>query len=551
VTVRLPQESLPVPESTRVAERGSVFGTGEMADRTRVFDWSCSPVGAIEAWPEALLITVNTLLASRHPMFLWWGRELVQFYNDAYRPSLGEDKHPCALGQRGEEGWKEIWPIIGPEIERVMDRGESSWHENQLVPILRNGKLEDVYWTYSYSPVRDTAGEICGTLVVCTETTDSVLARRELQQGRARLADLFEQAPAFFAVLEGPDHIFKMINPPYQALIGPRSVLGKSVREAVPEAEKQGFIALLDRVYQKGEPYVGRSTPIQLVRGPSEPLEMRYLDFVYQPRRDGRGAISGIIVLGVDVTESKRAEHALLQSEKLAAVGRLASSIAHEINNPLEAVTNLLFLAKQAASSPKAIEFLMLAEAELQRVSAITSQTLRFHRQSTNRKLVTSKELIGDTLLLFQGRLNNSSVILDRRERACRPVLCFDGEIRQVLSNLIGNAIDAMNPGGGRILVRTREGTDWRTGREGVIFTVADTGSGMSLQTVKRIFEPFFTTKELGGTGLGLWISREIVDRHRGVLKVRSRQSAQGCGTVFALFLPFYEEAQNPAAERC
>jgi signal transduction histidine kinase len=544
MTVHPREKSFAGLQATPGIGLGKVFGTGEMADRTRAFDWSRTPVGAIENWPDALLITVNTLLGSRHPMFLWWGRELIQFYNDAYRPSLGKGKHPQALGQSGEESWTEIWPIIGPEIDGVMTRGEASWHENQLVPIFRNGRLEDVYWTYSYSPVRDAEGAIRGTLVVCTETTDSVLARRELQQERERLADLFEQAPAFFAVLEGPDHVFKMINPPYQALIGPRSMLGKSVREAVPEAEGQGFIALLDKVYRTGEPFVGRNTPIQLFRGPAEPLEMRYLDFVYQPRRDGRGAICGIIVLGVDVTESKRAEHALVQSEKLAAVGRLASSIAHEINNPLEAVTNLLFLAKRAAISPKAIEFLTLAESELLRVSAITSQTLRFHRQSTNQKQVTSQELIGGTLLLFHGRLNNSSVSLERRERACSPVLCFDGEIRQVLSNLVGNAIDAMNPEGGRLLVRTREGTDWKTNRRGVIFTVADTGSGMSAQTQSRIFEPFFTTKEMGGTGLGLWISREIVDRHKGSFKIRSRQSEQGSGTVIALFLPF-DESNN------
>ena len=162
--------------------RGSIFGAGEMADLTRAFDWSQTPVGPIERWPRALLITVNTLLASRHPMFLWWGEELIQFYNDAYRPSIREDKHPRALGQRGAECWPEIWSIIGPQIEAVMARGQSSWNENQLVPINRNGRLEDVYWTYGYSPVRDFTGRICGTLVVCTETTDAVLAKRQLHQ---------------------------------------------------------------------------------------------------------------------------------------------------------------------------------------------------------------------------------------------------------------------------------------------------------------------------------------------------------------------------------
>jgi signal transduction histidine kinase len=509
-----------------------------MADRTRAFDWSRTPVGPIEQWPEALLITVNTMLGSRHPMFLWWGEDLIQLYNDAYRPSIREDKHPRALGQRGPDCWPEIWPIIGPQIDGVMTRGEATWHENQLVPIFRNGKLEDVYWTYGYSPVRDADGTICGTLVVCTETTDSVVARALLQQERERFADLFQQAPAFFALLGGPDHMFEIVNPPYQELIGQRPVLGKSVREAIPEAEGQGFIALLDQVYRTGTPFIGRGTPIQLARSGSASLEQRFMDFVYQPRRDPDGTISGIIVLGVDVTESKRAEQALLQSEKIAAVGRLASSIAHEINNPLEAVTNLLYLAQRSASPQETRKYLTTAESELQRVSVIASRTLRFHRQSTFPRAVTPSELIDGTLPLYQGRLNNGHVSVHRRERAHDPIVCLEGEIRQVLSNLIGNAIDATKAAGGRLLLRTRNATDWRTGRSGIVFTVADTGSGMSPRTIARIFEPFFTTKEVGGTGLGLWICREIVDRHHGSLKVRSSESPKGSGTVFTLFLP-------------
>jgi signal transduction histidine kinase len=537
-----------VPESSS-ARLGNIFGTGEMADLTRAYDWSHTPVGPVDQWPEALLITVNTLLCSRHPMFLWWGEELVQFYNDAYCPSIREDKHPSALGQRGRECWPEIWPIIGPQIEAVMMRGEASWHDNQLVPIYRNGKFEDVYWTYGYSPVRNSNGKICGTLVVCTETTEIVLARHQSQLDKERLADLFQQAPAFFAVLHGPEHIFEMVNPPYQTLIGQRDLLGRTVREAVPEAAEQGFIALLDEAYRTGQPFVGRGTPIQLARGASQPLEVRYLDFVYQPRREQDGSVSGIILLGVDVTESKRAEQVLLQSEKLNAVGRLASSIAHEINNPLEAVTNLLYLAQRSAVSPTAQHYLEAAEVELQRVSAIANQTLRFHRQSTNPRPATAEDLIGGILPLYQGRLTNSRVTIERRDRTHRPFMCFEGEIRQVLSNLIGNAIDAMNPAGGRLLIRSREATDWTTGRKGVALTVADSGPGMSSHTLSRIFEPFFTTKDTSGTGLGLWISREIVDRHRGILKVRSSQSAPRCGTVFALFLPFDQEAQENSVQ--
>jgi signal transduction histidine kinase len=545
MSVRHPGKKDPIMATAANSQTNQIFGTGEMADLTRAYDWSVTAVGPIEQWPEALITTVNTILCSRHPMFLWWAEDHIQFYNDAYRLSIREDKHPNALGQRGKECWPEIWPIIGPQIEAVLTRGDASWHEEQLVPIHRNGKLEDVYWTYGYSPVRS-GSDICGVLVVCTETTATVQARLVLLKETERLADLFQQAPAFFAVLDGPEYLFELTNPPYQNLLGRRDLLGKSVREAVPEAEAQGFIALLDRVYQTGETFVGRGTPLQLTRGPEQTLEMRYLDFVYQPRRDSNGNVNGIIVLGVDVTEAKRAEEVLLQSEKLNAVGRLASSIAHEINNPLEAVTNLIYLAQQAAIVPEAKKYLETAEIELRRVSVIANQTLRFHRQTTKAKPTSAAELIEDTLPVYQGKLTNSNVHLERRDRSSLHVTCFDGEIRQVLSNLVANAIDAMSPAGGRLLIRNREGTDWRSGRKGIILTIADTGAGISPNTQNKIFDPFFTTKGIQGTGLGLWISHEIVDRHYGVLRVRSSQKENASGTVFQLFLPCEQVGESP-----
>ena len=166
-----------------------------MAKLTRSFDWAVTPVGPVDKWSDTLVTTVNMLLASRHPMFLWWGSDLIQFYNDGYRPSIRADKHPSALGQRGVECWPEIWPIIGPQIDAVMSRGESTWNNNQLVPINRNGKLEEVFWTYGYSPVRDKDGSVQGTLVVCSETTDQVLSERRLRSLRPWPAPSAPPAP--------------------------------------------------------------------------------------------------------------------------------------------------------------------------------------------------------------------------------------------------------------------------------------------------------------------------------------------------------------------
>jgi len=151
-----------------------------MGARVRAFDWSKTALGPVAHWPQSLRTAVSILLSSRHPMFLWWGDDLVQLYNDGYRPSLGKQMHPGALGQRGEECWTEIWPIIGPQIAGVMTAGQETWHEDQLVPFDRNGYLEEIYFTYGYSPIRDETGGVGGTLVVCTETTQRVLAERRL-----------------------------------------------------------------------------------------------------------------------------------------------------------------------------------------------------------------------------------------------------------------------------------------------------------------------------------------------------------------------------------
>ena len=224
-------------------------------------------------------------------------------------------------------------------------------------------------------------------------------------------------------------------------------------------------------------------------------------------------------------------------------MGRLASSIAHEINNPLEAVTNLVYLAQKSTQDERTLSYLTAVENELRRASAIANQTLRFHKQSTAATTVSCDDLISDALSLFQGRLLNSSITVKKEKRTDKPVECFEGEIRQAIANLIGNAIDAMHPRGGKLLLRSREATDFSTRRKGVTITVADTGSGIPKETVSRLFEPFFTTKGHGGNGLGLWISNGIVARHQGKLSLKSKV---GKGTVLRLFLPLRQEESIP-----
>jgi len=536
----------------------AVVGQGEMADRIRAYRWGSTGIGAISTWSETLLAMVNMMLSTRHPILLLWGPDMVLIYNDAFRPIL-TDRHPEALGSFGRDFWTDVWPVVGEQLEGVLRDGKDVFFESALVPILRSGIVEDAYFNYSYSPVYGGNGSIAGIITICQDVTATIVAGKErtlaqeelslrqqeldktlraLRAERARLLSVVQQAPVFFALLEGPQHVISMVNPLYMKLVGNRDVLGKPVAEALPEAARQGSVALLDQVVSSGVPVTGQDARFDVTWEDGRTPEERYVNFVYQPLREEDNTVSGIIVMGVDVTENKRTHAALLQSEKLAAVGRLAASIAHEINNPLEAVTNLLYLARTADSMDQAQGYLDIAEHELKRMAAITTQTLAFNKQSTKPRPVTIDELLDSVIMIYQSRLRNASVTLIERLRSMRPVLCLDGEIRQVLNNLVSNAIDAMQAGGGQLWLRSRDATNWQTGETGIVITVADTGTGISREVIARIFEPFFTTKGTSGTGLGLWVSNGIVARHHGYLRVRSSQRQGRTGTVFALFLP-------------
>ena len=262
-----------------------------------------------------------------------------------------------------------------------------------------------------------------------------------------------------------------------------------------------------------------------------------WISIAASPIFNDQGEVTGGVVALSDIDLQKRSELALIQNEKLAAVGRLATSISHEINNPLEAVTNLIYLARNSGDLPAEIRhYLEGADQELSRVSQIVSHTLRFHRQSTNPSSRTPQELLAPTLGLFAGRLSNSQIAIKIRHRGSEAVVCLEGEIRQVLNNLIGNAIDSMKHGG-RLLIRSRPATLWKQGLTGVRITIADTGSGIEAGALKHVFDAFFTTKGINGTGLGLWISKGIIEKHFGDLRVRSRPMAPKTGTVFSIFL--------------
>jgi PAS domain S-box-containing protein len=300
-------------------------GGGEVGRLMRARDWSASPLGPPESWPQSLRSVVGLLLGSKFPMFVAWGPELGFLYNDPYAEVLG-GKHPKALGARFYDIWSEIWPDIAPLIDAAM-AGEATYREDLPLLMNRKGFDEPTWFTFSYSPVRDEAGRVAGMFCACTETTAKVLSERRAVEERERLERMFKQAPGFMAMLSGPEHRFTLTNPAYQQLIGYRDVLGKTVADALPEAAAQGYVEHLDRAFQTGEALSFTSAPFAMQAAPDGPLNERLVDFVYQPVRDAEGTVTGLFVEGYDVTERVHAEAALRASEARMKLAQRAAGI--------------------------------------------------------------------------------------------------------------------------------------------------------------------------------------------------------------------------------
>lgn len=232
-----------------------------------------------------------------------------------------------------------------------------------------------------------------------------------------------------------------------------------------------------------------------------------------------------------------RANEALIRSEKLALVGRLAATISHEINNPLAAATNLLYLIEQSTTDEQTASRVKAALEELGRISEIVARTLGLSRRSDTPSWERVSQILDSALAIYDGRLRQSGIALRRDYAEADRLFCLASELRQVFANLITNALDAM-PGKGKLIIRTRPQPHSRTGEAGLRISIADTGHGMNRNTVRKLFEPFASTKGDRGTGLGLWVSREILEKHRATIHVRSRQTPDASGTVFSIWIP-------------
>ena len=473
------------------------------------------PVGVLMATPSGELLRSNRAAEQifRHPMLptpdIEAHGQWIAFHGDGRRVQGEEYPLPRAI-----KSGKAI-----PAEEFLYERGD-----NTLAWI-----------SLSAAPIFDTEGHMLGGVVAVSDVDHQRRASEQLRKSEERFRRLIEASTIGLLIGDLNGGISYM----NATLL---KVLGYTASEVA-----EGSVRWNQLTPPEFADRDATATAQLIERGSADPYEKVYMS------KDGRripllvGATSipgqddlseaSIAVFLTDLSQQKQAESALVQSEKLAAVGRLAASISHEINNPLEAITNLLFLMKQELLPPQAESYLHLAEQELARVSQIAGQTLRFHRQATRARAISPAELLEPVLALYRGRLNNSNIQIRQENLDAQSIVCFEGDIRQVLNNLVSNAIDAMRTGG-VLTLRIRDARSSETGAAGARITIADTGHGMTEETRTRIFEPFYTTKGINGTGLGLWISRGIVEKHRGSLSVRSSVDAVRHGTTFSLFLP-------------
>lgn len=303
-------------------------GGGEMGALMRAHDWQSSPLGVPESWPQSLRTSVRILLNTQHPMFIWWGSELIQFYNDAYRRTMGPERHPSALGQRGRECWAEIWPIIGPQIEQVMRGGGPTWHENQLVPMTRFGRVEDVYWTYGYSPIDEGDG-IGGVLVICRDVTRDHAAALALREREAELARVQQIGQIGGLEVDLRNGFRNHRSPEYLIVHGlPPEAANEThedwVRRIHPEDREATEKLFREAVKSGVRDYNARYR----ITRPSDG-EVRWISVRSYIERDSEGKAIRLVGAHTDVTDHVNAEKALRESEE--EFRTLAEAVPHHV----------------------------------------------------------------------------------------------------------------------------------------------------------------------------------------------------------------------------
>ncbi len=430
--------------------------------------------------------------------------------------------------------------IVGQSILRLIPE-ELHSEEVEIIRKLKAGERIDHYETVrvrkggekfavsvTISPVRNNEGRVVGASKIARDISD----RRRLDNSRFRLAALVDSADDAI-ISKDLNGMIESWNQGAFRIFGYTSeeMIGQSILRLIPEELHYEEDEIL-RKLRAGERIEHYETT--RVRKNWDPVEV---SVTISPIRDNEGKVIGASKIARDISDRKRIEKALIESEKLAATGRMAAAIAHEVNNPLESLINLIYLARQNCSaSPKARDYLLTAEGELERVSHIARQTLGYYRDTGSPSEVYLHDLIENVLTVYQSKLSSTGISVESNFNDLRKILVSKGEMLQVFSNVIANAIDAM-PHGGKLAISLRQIIT--LGGNGIQTIVRDEGTGISNEHLARIFEPFFTTKGNLGTGIGLWVTKQLVERRGGQIAVTSATENGKSGTTVTIYIPF------------
>jgi signal transduction histidine kinase/CheY-like chemotaxis protein len=538
----------------------ALAGGGAAGDVLRAVNWRANILGSPIGWPISLKALVRAMLHTRQPTCIFWGPDLINLYNEGFIPILGE-KHPLAMGQRAEDCWRDAWPTVGGLLHDVFAHGKAVLFAEMLVPIVRDGRLQDAWWNYSYSPVFDDAGAVAGVLVVATETTTAVAVRKQLEAAkveaelaRQELHAIFMQAPLPMAFLKGPEHRFSLVNEPYRALVH-RDVQGRALREAFTEEEAAYYRPFLDRVYATGEPTVLLEAPLRLADSEGIVRE-RFIDVGYHAYRDADGSIVGVLAVIHDVTTkvmARQRESELREAAEAASVAKdgFLATVSHELRTPLNAILGWSRILRDKPEPAKIEKGLAIIERNASAQAKLIEDILNVSQIIAGKVVLDLRRVQLSNVV--QGAVDSirpaaaaKRIRVDlTMEDASLDLVADEDRLQQVVWNLLANAVK-FTPQGGEVRV-----TGERKG-SGVRICVEDTGKGIAADFLPYVFERFrqddaSTTKRFAGLGLGLAIVRHLVELHGGTVEARSEGPDRGA--TFDVYLPIraIEPREHPA----
>lgn len=544
---------------------GFLTGGGEMGSLIRKYDWGTTALGSTEGWPQSLHTTLNILLHSKFPMFLFWGPEHICFYNDAYRPSLGDsEKHPYTLGKPGEQVWAEIWPIIKPQIDQVMGGGEATWHQDKAGALQRNGKMEPAFFTYSYSAVKDEADQVAGVFVTCIETTQAVRQQQQVQDNEERFRLMVDLAPNLVWMLD-EEGSYKYVNETSLNYLGITQT----------EIATKGWAAYLhpderERVSQTFHAAIAaRKNYAYEHRLRTKNGEYRWVYSQAVPAYAADGSLYAYIGSSMDVhdrlmarqmLESTKAglqqqvtEHSTELSETNKALQRtntelqrsnqyleeFAHAASHDLKEPIRKIQFFTQKIKEdmqdRMNSAELFSFSRIENAA-SRMGALIDDLLLYSEVShmpMAMSSVTLNNVLADVLEDLDLEIAEKGATIEVGQLPT--VTGYKRQLQQLFQNLIGNALKYSKAGEPPVIKIT---SDRRLVGEYQVIEVSDNGIGFDQQYADKIFQMFARLhgkSEYSGTGVGLSIVKKVVENHQGNIRVESQE---GVGSVFKLYLP-------------